>query len=317
MHIYQGVGQLPAPLEASVVTIGNFDGVHLGHQQLIDNVTREAQYFGVPSVVYTFHPHPVKVLHPERATERMFDLRDQQEQFESRGVENVIIERFTTDFAKVTPSEFLNDYIVKKLNPRTLVVGHDFNFGADRAGNIPYLENFCREKGIRLIIIPPFQLQGQVVASTRIREALKQGMVEKANELLGRQYYLRGNVEKGFQRGRTIGVPTANVHPDVEFVPRKGVYFTLTNFGGHLHPSITNIGVNPTFHEDKKSPVKVETHIFDLDAQLYGVEVEVHLLHFEREEMKFSGIEELKKQIHSDILAARKFFDERKKNSGV
>lgn len=315
MHVYQGAKHLSAPLAASVVTIGNFDGVHLGHQQLIENVVREAQYFGVPSVVYTFHPHPVKVLHPERATYRLFDLKDQQEQFEKRGVENVIIEEFTKDFAKVTPQEFLDQYILAQLHPKTLVVGHDFNFGADRAGNIPFLEKYCAEKGIRLIIIPPFQLAGQVVSSTRIREYLKNGEVGKANELLGRTYYVRGHVEKGFQRGRTIGVPTANIHPDVEFVPRQGVYCTLTRIGAHMHPSITNIGVNPTFHENGKGPVKIETHLFDFDAHLYGVEVEVYLKHFLRDERKFSGIEELKKQIHLDMAQARKYFDEHPQNT--
>ncbi|HEX7676143.1 MAG TPA: bifunctional riboflavin kinase/FAD synthetase [Bdellovibrio sp.] len=315
MQIYQGVRQLNPVLESSVVTIGNFDGVHLGHQQLIQNVTREAQYFGVPSIVYTFHPHPMKVLHPERATERLFDLRDQQEQFETMGIDVVIIEEFTKDFAKVTPQDFLENYIVKNLHPKTLVVGHDFTFGADRAGNIPFLEKFCAEKGIRLIIIPPFQQNSLVVSSTKIREALKEGQVEKANELLGRTYYLRGHVEKGFQRGRTIGVPTANIHPDIEFVPRKGVYFTQTKIGGHYHTSITNIGINPTFHEDKKSPIKIESHIFDFDAQLYGVEVEVFLCHFHRDEKKFNGIEELKAQIQDDMTQARRYFDEHKKDS--
>lgn len=310
MQVYQGIKQLSSPLKASVVTIGNFDGVHLGHQQLIENVAREAQYFGIPSVVYTFQPHPVKVLHPERATERLFDLRDQQEQFAARGINMVIIEEFTKDFSKVTPQEFLENYIVKNLQPKTLVVGHDFSFGMNRAGNIPFLEKFCAEKGIRLIIIPPFQQAHLVVSSTRIREALKAGDVEKANELLGRNYYLRGHVEKGFQRGRTIGVPTANLHPDVEFVPRQGVYFTLTKFGGQKYHSITNIGINPTFHEDKKSPIKIESHLFDFDAQLYGVEVEVFFLHFLRDEIRFNGIEELKVQIQKDMQAARRYFDE-------
>lgn len=314
MHIYQGAKQLKTPLAASVVTIGNFDGVHLGHQQLIENIVREAQFFGVPSVVYTFHPHPVKVLYPERATYRLFDLKDQQDQFENRGVENVIIEEFTKEFSKITPREFMDQYIFEKLHPKTLVVGHDFSFGADRSGNIPFLEKYCAEKGIRLIIIPPFQFKGEVVSSTRIRQDLKDGQVEKAKELLGRDYYLRGPVEQGFQRGRTIGVPTANVHPDVEFVPRLGVYCTLTKVGAHLHPSITNIGVNPTFHQDGKSPVKVETHLFDFDAQLYGMEVEVHLLKFLRDEKKFAGLDELKKQIQQDILQARKYFDEHAKN---
>lgn len=304
-----------SPLEVSVVTIGNFDGVHLGHQQLIESVTREARYYGVPSVVYTFNPHPVKVLHPERATERLFDLRDQQEQFEARGIDVVITEPFTLEFSKVTPQEFLENYIVQNLHPKTLVVGHDFSFGANRAGNIPFLEEFCSRRGIRLIIIPPFQHGGVVVSSTKIREALQEGRVEKAQELLGRSYYLRGPVEKGFQRGRTIGVPTANVHPDVEFTPRKGVYFTLTKFAEHLHPSITNIGVNPTFHESGQSPVKVESHIFDFEAQLYGIEVEVILLHFQRDEMKFGGLDELKQQIANDMSEARRYFDEHYKNS--
>lgn len=301
---------MASPLASSVVTIGNFDGVHLGHQQLVDNVVREAQYLGVPSVVYTFHPHPVKVLHPERATYRLFDLKDQQEQFSQRGIENVIIEDFTKEFSKISPQDFLDRYIFEQLRPRTLVVGHDFSFGADRSGNIPFLEKYCAQKGIKLIIIPPYQNEGLVVSSTRIREALKAGEVESANKLLGRTYYLRGHVEKGFQRGRTIGVPTANIHPDVEFMPRLGVYCTLTKFGGHLHPSITNIGVNPTFTENGKGPIKIETHLFDFDAHLYGLEVEVYLLQFIRDEMKFTGIEELKKQILNDITQARRYFHE-------
>lgn len=310
MHIYQGAKQLSAPLAASVVTIGNFDGVHLGHQQLVDNVVREANFFGVPSVVYTFNPHPVKVLHPERATYRLFDLRDQQEQFEQRGVEYVIVEEFTRAFSQVPPQDFLEQYIVGCLNPKTLVVGHDFSFGADRAGNLTFLEKFCSDRGIKLIIIPPFQYGGTVVSSSRIREKLKNGEVEAASELLGRTYYLRGHVEKGFQRGRTIGVPTANISPDVEFMPRTGVYCTLTKIGGHLHPSVTNIGFNPTFQEQGKGPVKIETHLFDFDAHLYGVEVEVYLLHFIRDEKKFSGIEELKAQITNDIAETRRYFHE-------
>lgn len=309
MHIYHGVKNLNSCLDSSVVTIGNFDGVHLGHQQLVENVVREARYFGVPAVVYTFHPHPVKILHPERTTYRLFDLRDQQEQFEQRGVDYIIIENFTKEFSQISAQYFLDRYIQDYLHPKTLVVGHDFSFGADRTGNIPFLEKYCAEKGIRLIIIPPFHYQGSVVSSTLIREKLKNGEIEKANELLGRKYYLRGHVEKGFQRGRTIGVPTANIHPDVEFMPRQGVYCTLTKVGQRLYPSVTNVGVNPTFDENGKG-IKIETHLFDFDAHLYGAEVEVFLLHFIRDEKKFSGIEELKKQIQNDMEEARRYFRE-------
>lgn len=314
MHVYNGAKKMNAPLGASVVTIGNFDGVHLGHQQLIENVVREAKSFDVPSVVYTFHPHPVKVLRPDKPTFRMFDLKDQQEQFEKRGLDYVIIEEFTKEFAQLKPLEFLEQYLIKFFNPKTLVVGHDFSFGADRTGNLVFLQGYCQQKGIRLLIIPPFQLQGVPVSSSRIREALKNGDVECANDLLGRTYYLRGSVAKGFQRGRSIGVPTANIHPDVEFIPRPGVYCTLTKIGSQLYSSITNIGYNPTFHSQEGSPVKIETHLLDFNAQLYGVEVEVYLLHFIRDERKFSGLEELKTQIHQDILQVRKYFDEHPQN---
>ncbi len=313
MHTYKGIQQFKSPLASSVVTIGNFDGVHLGHQQLIDSVVHEARSYGIPSVVYTFHPHPVKVLHPERATFRLFDLKDQQEQFAQRGIEHVIIEEFTQEFSQVSAQDFLDHYVFGPLKPRTLVVGHDFSFGADRGGNLQFLGSYCASHGIRLVVIPPFQLDGVVVSSSRIREALKNGEVEKANKLLGRTYYLRGHVEKGFQRGRTIGVPTANVHPDVEFMPRFGVYCTLTKIGNHLHHSVTNIGCNPTFQVQGKEVLKIETHLLDFNAQLYGIEVEVYLLHFIREEKKFSGIDELKEQISKDIATTRRFFDEQDK----
>lgn len=314
MQIFQGIKDFQArgsSAEASVVTIGNFDGVHRGHRQLLTAVVQEARALDVPALVYTFHPHPVKVLYPERKTERMFDLRDQQERFAEAGIDGVIIENFTPAFARLSARDFLDHHLRDVLRPRTLVVGHDFSFGAQREGNLRFLEAYCFENGMKLVIIPPFQQDGIVVSSSKIRDELKLGDVEKAARLLGRPYYLRGNVEMGFQRGRTIGVPTANLHPDVEFIPRKGVYVTLTSLGGKGHPSITNIGVNPTFSEDgKRSPIKIETHIFDFEAQLYGLEIEVQLLHFLRDEKKFSGLDELKQQIQKDLQEARKYFDE-------
>lgn len=308
MQTHFGVKQLSSPLSSSVVTIGNFDGVHRGHQQLVEMVVREAQHYDVPSVVYTFNPHPVKVLHPDRPTYRMFDFRDQQQQFASLGIEHLIIENFTLEFAAVTARDFLEEYILKWLNPKTLVVGHDFSFGAYREGNIPFLEKFCHEKGIGLFIIPPFQYLGSTVSSSRIRRSLQEGNIDEANDLLGRQYYLRGQVEHGFRRGRTIGFPTANIHADVEFVPRKGVYCTLVRIGDKEYPSVTNIGVNPTFEDGDK--IKVETYIFDFNSSLYGQEIEVKLLKFLRDEQKFSGIEELKKQIEKDCIEAKAFFNE-------
>ncbi len=313
MQVFNGVLELIKRLNggysSSVVTIGNFDGVHRGHQRLVETVVMESRMLNVPSVVYTFHPHPVRILHPERQTFRLFDLLDQQEQFAKAGIDAVVLENFTTDFAKVSAQQFLEDYILQFLNPKTLVVGHDFSFGANRDGDLHFLEKFCSTHNIKLVIIPPFQLDGKVVSSSKIREELKTGELDNVMKLLGRPYYLRGHVEKGFQRGRTIGVPTANIHPDVEFIPRQGVYVTQTKFAGVMHPSITNIGINPTFTEDKKSAIKIESHIFNFDAQIYGAEVEVYLLKFLRDEKKFSGIEELKAQIQKDILEAKEYFE--------
>lgn len=313
MQVYNGVqdliNQTGKALSSSVVTIGNFDGVHLGHQRLVETVVLEARMLGVPSIVYTFHPHPVRVLHPNRQTYRLFDLQDQQEQLAQAGIQNIVIENFTKEFSRVSAQEFLVNYIYKSLNPKTLVVGHDFSFGANRDGDLHFLEKFCSQQGIKLVIIPPFQLDHEVVSSSKIRARLQNGEVAEAEKLLGRRYYLRGHVEKGFQRGRTIGVPTANIHPDVEFIPRKGVYVTLTKFNGIEYPSITNIGVNPTFTEGQKGPIKIESHIFDFTDEIYGLEVEVYLRQFLRDEKKFSGVDELKEQIGKDILQARAYFE--------
>jgi riboflavin kinase/FMN adenylyltransferase len=314
MHVFSGVKHLAGPIPGSVVTIGNFDGVHLGHQQLIQTVVREAQYYGIPSVVFTFEPHPGKVFHPERPTLRLFDSQDQKEQLEGFGVDKVILEPFNFEFSKMSPSDFLDNYISRQLNPKTLVVGHDFSFGAGRAGNLQFLEEYCSKKGIRLIIIPPFYFNQTIVSSSQIRRNLLAGEVEIANALLGRAYYFRGTVEKGFQRGRTIGVPTANISPDIEFTPRKGVYCTETLIGNHFHRSVTNIGNNPTFQIGNPLKYKIETHLLNFDASLYGIEVKVHLQHFLREELKFSGAEQLKAQILSDIKNAQRFFDEQDKN---
>ncbi len=306
MQIFQGPQELDRPLSSSVVTIGNFDGVHLGHQQLIEMVVREAQSLNAPGVVYTFNPHPLRILRPDLPVHRLFDLRDQQEQLDKRGIDYIFVKKFTSDFAKKSPADFLENEIFRMLNPKTLVVGHDFSFGQDRIGNIPFLESFCASRGVRLIVIPPFRLNGLVVSSTQIRGALRRGDLVDVERLLGRPFYLRGKVEKGFERGRTIGVPTANLHPDVEFEPRLGVYMTSTAVSGKWHPSITNIGVNPTFHGGEKKPlVKIETHLLNYDSNLYGQEIEVRLLFFIRDEIKFSGLDQLKQQIELDIKRAR------------
>jgi riboflavin kinase/FMN adenylyltransferase len=295
--------------KSSVLTIGNFDSVHLGHQKLISKTVQIARENNTESVVLTFRPHPKTILHPNEPHHRMFDHRDQVEMMSSLGVDVLVEEKFSKDFSLMSAEEFLENYVIKNFNPQHIVVGYDFNFGKSRSGNLDYLKTFCSEKGIGVTVVDAYVIDGQIASSTQIRLLLEHGQIQKAEEFLGRPYYLRGPVRVGNKRGHTIGTPTANISPEIEFVPRKGVYFTWAYLGQEKFPSITNIGYNPTF-ESNDSYLKVETHIFNFDRDIYGEHLKVELIHFHRDEIKFSSVEALKSQIANDIAAAKKYFDE-------
>lgn len=311
MQVLSGIRQLQTPLSSSVVTIGNFDGVHRGHQELIARLLRAGRRLEGEPVAFTFNPHPARVLHPEKPVLRLFDFVDQRERLELLGVKLLIEEPFTAPFAQIGPREFFENWVLRPLNPRALVVGHDFAFGHDREGTLEFLGKLCAEHAIEIEVVPPVKVDGVVVSSTRIREALMNGDCETASHFLGRPYYLKGEVREGEKRGRTIGVPTANLLPLMEFTPRRGVYVTQTRVGSQTFHSITNMGTNPTFHSEPGAPLKLETHLFDFASDLYGREIRVELLKYLRDEKKFSGIDELKAQIARDMVEARRYFDER------
>lgn len=294
-------------LESSVLTVGNFDGVHLGHQKLLNELVYQAKEYGVPSVVCTFKPHPRVLLNPGAPVHRLFDYKDQAEQMGLLGIDYLIEEKFTKDFSLMQPDEFLDLYIARYFKPKHLVVGYDFNFGKDRSGGIDFLRDYCRVQKIGLTVVNALELNGQVVSSSVIRKLLEHGDLVQAEKFLGRKYYIRGPVRVGFKRGRQLGVPTANVSPDIDFIPRKGVYFSLVYWSDQVFKSITNIGYNPTF-ENSNSYLKVETHIFEFDQEIYGEQIKVELQKFHRDEIKFSSVDALKHQINNDILEARKFF---------
>lgn len=312
MQIFQGVEELPQDWSASVVSIGNFDGVHLGHQKLLRRVVQEGKARGLPITVFTFHPHPVTVLYPERKIQRLFDARDQREQLDRLGVTHLVEQEFTRGFAKLSAADFVQFYLIEKLKATTLVVGYDFSLGSNREGDIPFLEKICQQKNIQLIVVPAHLENEVIVSSSRVREGLKLGALEAVYSFLGRNYYLRGLVHHGDARGRTIGVPTANMTPSVDFVPRSGVYITQTHYRNKTYPSITNIGINPTFLGTGAALIKTETHLFDFDEDIYGQEIQVDLLQFLRDEKKFAGVTELLTQIHSDIRQAKDFFNGRR-----
>lgn len=294
---------------ASVVTIGSFDGVHRGHQVLISALLRQSKKYQVPSVVFTFNPHPVQVLYPERGFVRLFDWIDQRERFAALGVSAVVVESFSKELSQKNAEDFLREYILLPLKPRAIVVGHDFAFGMNRQGGLPLLEKICRQQGIELEVVSAFHADAQPISSTRIREALIQGEPREAQKLLGRPFYLKGIVEKGEARGRTIGVPTANLKPSTDLVPKHGVYacFVYLNnqqMHGQKIQAATNIGVNPTFSEGDDCPIKVESHLLNFSQEIYGEELRVELIEFIRDEKKFPSVAELVAQIHRDIAKA-------------
>ncbi len=293
--------------KSSVLTIGNFDGVHLGHQKLLKTLVHSAQENNTVAVVCTFRPHPRTVLKPLELHHRMFDYRDQVEMMFKIGVDYLVEEKFSKDFSLMSAEQFLTSYVMKIYHPEHIVVGYNFSFGKARAGNIGYLKSFCVAKGIGLTVVEACEINGQVVSSSGIRNFLEHGELDKAQEFLGRPYYLRGPVRVGYKRGRAIGTPTANISPEIEFTPRKGVYFTWAYLGDKKYPSITNIGFNPTF-ESLDSYLKVETHLFNFAQDIFAEHLKIELVKFQRDEIKFNSIDALKQQISKDINSAKQFF---------
>ncbi len=293
--------------KSSVLTIGSFDGVHLGHQKLLSILVEKARENNTVSIACTFRPHPRTILKPLEPHHRLFDYKDQFEMISRLGVTYLVEEKFSKDFSLMSAEQFLTSYVEKIFNPVHLVVGYDFSFGKSREGNIEFLKDYCAKKQIGLTVVEPYELNGQIVSSSQIRNFLEHGELAKAQEFLGRPYYLRGPVRVGYKRGRTLGTPTANISPEIEFVPRKGVYFTWAYLDDKKYPSISNIGYNPTF-ENSDSYLRVETHIFDFDQDIYGEHLRIELIKFQRDEIKFNSLEALKHQIANDIKSAHEYF---------
>lgn len=292
---------------SSVLTIGNFDGVHLGHQKLLKTLVQTAHDLKTKSVVCTFKPHPKVILMPNEPVHRLFDYKDQAEVMEKLHVDYLIEEKFSKDLSLMSAESYLENYIDRFYKPVHLIVGYDFNFGNKRSGTTDFLQSFCRDKKWGLTVVSAEEKEGVIVSSSQIRKLLEHGDLRKAEEFLGRPYYLRGPVRVGYKRGRVLGVPTANLSPEIEFTPRRGVYFTKVTYKNKVYPSITNIGLNPTF-ENKDPYLKVETHIFNFDEDIYGEHISVELCHFHRDEIKFTSIDTLKVQIYKDMDLARNYF---------
>ncbi len=290
-------------LEGVILTLGNFDGVHLGHQEILKRVVKEALLEGTQSMVFTFKPHPLKVIAPERRLYLITTEEEKEELMEALGVDILCFARFTEAFAQKHPEDFVREVIIERIGPRRLIVGYDYSFGKGRMGGIELLERMGREAGFQVEVIPPFKVGDRIVSSSLIRELILKGEVREASSYLGRPYSVRGKVVKGAGRGRFLGFPTANLIPSKELLPARGVYATLVYFNGKTHKGVANVGYGPTFNTP--SEPRIEVYIFDLRGDLYGKEITVHFIDRIREERAFESPSHLIKQIEEDIGKAK------------
>lgn len=305
MKIYHGIenANIQRP---TVLTLGVFDGLHLGHQRIMRTVAERARAIDAVPTAITFDPHPRAVLHPESAPPLLQTLDQRLANFEVLGVEQAIVIRFDFDFAQQEAEAFISEIIHNRLQAKEVHLGKDFAFGRGRGGNIDLLRRMGRELGFFADEVPEVRLRGHRISSSRIRHLLSEGRVNLARRLLGRPYGVEGVIVRGASRGKTIGFPTANLHPHNRVVPKFGVYATATLVGGEWRRSITNIGVRPTF--GAAAEPSIETFIFNFAGDLYGDVLRVRFLHRIRDERKFAGIDELRGQIDGDIRTAENFF---------
>lgn len=303
MQIIRSLNDIPHNIHCACVTIGNFDGVHLGHRKLFSRVIELAARCGGTSIAVTFDPHPLEVLRPD-GVKRISTMQRKIELIEGAGIEILILIPFTREFAATGADEFVQKILVGKLGVKELVIGYDYAFGRGRSGDISFLREQGERYGFAVSVVPPFQLYGQPVSSTRIRELVAEGRIDLAGELLGRPWQIRGAVQRGQNRGGAeLGFPTANLQfSGEELVPRYGVYACRVLLRGKEYGGVANIGRNPTF---KEGLLVAETFIFDFKDDIYGEEIVISLLKYLRGEVRFESIDALRTQISADVKEAK------------
>jgi len=304
MQIFHSLAELPSKDFRAAVAIGNFDGVHRGHQALISHMLRSARAKKLIPTVLTFHPHPVEVLRPGTKLERLTTTEEKLALLKELGVQRVLLQPFSSELAQLSADEFFRQFLAEGLRAASLHVGSDFHFGAKREGDTERLYKLCEKASVTLEVEPPFELGEIRISSSLIREALLQGEVGRATDYLGRPYVLSGKVIKGDQRGRQLGFPTANLdYPPEKVLPKHGVYLTGSTLGEETYKSVTNIGVRPTFAGANRP--SVETHLLDFDATIYDETLSLEFWGRIRDEKKFESVDALKQQIAADVNEAR------------
>lgn len=294
-----------------VLTLGNFDGIHLGHQKIFKFLTERAEMLGCASVLYTFDPHPAKVVAPHKNLPLITQPGERITQFAGINIDYVVCAKFTKEFANQHPEEFVKAELVDRLKVREVWVGHDYAFGKGREGTAEYLKKLGLRFGFDVHVVPAYRKYGIIVSSSKIRELILNGDVKKASQLLGRFYSISGKVIKGKNRGKEIGFPTANIQTENELIPKKGVYAALCE----IYPfrkkgaervikgqAVVNIGSNPTFEKDER--LSIEAHVIYFNGNLYGKTMRVYFVERIRDEVRFKSHLELARQIELDIHCA-------------
>lgn len=292
----------------TIVTIGTFDGVHIGHKKIIDKIVRNCQSENLESTILTFFPHPRMVLNEKSDIKLLNTINEKSELLAKNGIQNLIIQKFDKTFSELSAEEFVVNVLVKQLNIQKIIIGHDHHFGKNRSANIDDLIVFGKKYNFEVEQIPVQEIDDVAVSSTKIRNAIIEGKISLANEYLGYNYHISGNVVKGKQLGRTIGFPTANINLDEDYklIPKLGVYIVSSIIENKTVLGIMNIGIKPTFNEKN---LTIEVHFLDFDADLYDKKITVSILEFIRSEQKFDGIDALKSQIEKDKLFALNYFN--------
>ncbi len=310
MKIFNGFEELTT-IKNAVLTIGTFDGVHIGHQKILQKLQEEAYKIDGETVLFTFYPHPRMVLNPTNHGLKLIQTQEEKiEKLKKIGLENLIVQPFTSEFSNLSAKDFVEKFLIEKLNVKKLVIGHDHQFGKNREGTLEFLKEMSIKHNFEITEIPAQEINEVNISSTKVRKAIESGDIDVANSYLGVPFELNGVVVKGKQLGRTIGFPTANIElqSDIKILPKKGVYaveIQLSDFTYYI--GMMNIGNRPTISNELKETIEV--NIFDFDQSIYSNEIKVKLFGRIRDEFKFDSIEKLKEQLTKDEKTCRNYFN--------
>jgi len=308
MQVFHGIETVQRKFKNPAITIGNFDGVHKGHQALFQRVKQLAEELNGESVVVTFDPHPLEVLFPKKAPSFITSHRHKLDLIASCGIDATIVIPFDHKFSQMSAREFVEAVLVEKIGARAIVVGHDYRFGHSREGDIAFLKQLGEQYGFKVETVSGLRVNDTVVSSTAIRQMITSGNIREANRLLGRSFEVSGTVIPGRKRGVSLGFPTANIRMPAITPPRTGVYVVQAEVDGKTYGGAANLGYNPTFGD---TDLSLEAHLFDFDRDIYGKPITIRFIDRLRDELRFSSPDELAAQIKKDVNTAKKILADR------